>query len=140
MKRIRLLIFLSVVAVALPLGLLQGVAKATGSPPANQVTIQEHADYDFVGGTIDVGLRVRCTGGSGSVIVNLTQSPPETPYPVGTGSGPQIVVCDGYTHTVGVTVTGFGFDAGRAWATADLTVGTNVNAAHAQRWVTIIVV
>ena len=139
MKRIRLLILLGMVAVALPLGLLQGVAKATGSPPANSVTIEEHADYDFVGTQIDVGLRVRCTGGSGTVIVNVSQSPPETPFPVSFGSGPQFVVCDGYTHTVGVTITGFGFDSGRAWATADLTPGSGA-AAHAQRWINIVVV
>lgn len=139
MKRIRLMILLGMVAVALPLGILQGVAKATGSPPANSVTIQEHADYDFVGTAIDVGLRVRCTGGSGAVIVNVKQSPPETPYPVSAGSGSQNVVCDGYTHTVGVTFTGFGFDAGRAWATADLTT-TTLGEAHAGRWITIVVV
>ena len=139
MKRIRLLILLGMVAVALPLGILQGVAKATGSPPANTVTIEEHADYDFVGTQIDVGLRVRCTGGSGNVIVHLSQSQPETPYPAGVGSGPQIVACDGQTHTVGVTLDGFGFDAGRAWATADLTTAS-LGSAHAQRWITIVVV
>jgi hypothetical protein len=138
-KRIRLLILLGMVAVALPWGLLHGVAKATGSPPANTVTIQERADYDFVGTQIDVGLRVRCTGGSGNVIVNLSQSPPETPYPVSAGSGTQIVACDGYTHTVGVTLDGFGFDAGRAWATADLTTFSG-GSAHAGRWITIVVV
>jgi hypothetical protein len=88
---------------------------------------------------LDVGLYVRCTGGSGSVIVNVSQSPPQTPYPVGVGSGPQIVVCDGRTHRVGVTITGFGFDAGRAWATADLTTASG-GSAHAQRYVTIVVV
>ena len=138
MKRIRLLVLLCVAAIALPLGLFQSSAGATGTPQ-NSVTIQEHADYDFIGTTIDVGLSVRCTGGSGSVIVNLQQFPPETPYPVGAGSGPQIVACDGKTHTVGVTITGFGFDAGRAWATADLTTAT-MGSAHAERWVTIIVV
>jgi hypothetical protein len=138
-KRIRLLILLGMVAIALPVGILQGVAKATGSPPANSVTIQEHADYDFVGTNIDVGLKVRCTGGSGSVIVNVSQSPPETPYPVGASFGPQIVACDGYTHTVGVTTIAFGFDAGRAWATADLTTASG-GSAHAERWITVVVV
>ena len=139
MKRLRLLVLLGAVAVALPLALTTAHATGGGGTPANQVTIQEHVDYDFVGAQLDVGLYVRCTGGSGSVIVNVSQSPPETPYPVSAGSGPQIVVCDGSTHTVGVTITGFGFDAGRAWATADLTTDT-LGSAHAQRWITIIVV
>jgi hypothetical protein len=134
-KRIRLLIVLGAVAVALPIGLLP--ARATGT--TNSVTIQERVDYDFIGTQLDVGLYVRCTGGSGSVIVNVSQSPPQTPYPVGVGSGPQIVVCDGRTHRVGVTITGFGFDAGRAWATADLTTASG-GSAHAQRYVTIVVV
>ena len=135
MKRIRLLVLLGAVAIALPVGLTS--AGATGT--SNSVTIQEHADYDFVGTTIDVGLYVRCTGGSGDVIVNVSQSPPQTPYPVGAGSGPQIVVCDGNTHRVGVTITGFGFDAGRARATADLTTAS-MGSAHAERWITIVVV
>jgi len=138
-KRIRLLILLGMVAVALPLGLLQGIAKATDSPPANQVTIQQYVDYDFAGTQLDVGLYVRCKGGSGSVIVNVSQSPPQTPYPVGAGSGPQIVVCDGYTHAVGVTITGFGFDAGTAKVKADLTTASG-GSVHAERWVTIVVV
>lgn len=135
MKRIRLLVLLGAVAIALPVGLTS--AGATGT--SNSVTIQEHADYDFVGTTIDVGLYVRCTGGSGDVIVNLSQSPPETPYPVSAGSGTQIVVCDGHTHRVGITLTGIGFDAGRAWATADLTTASG-GSAHAERSVTIVVV
>ena len=138
MKRIRLLILLGVVAAAL---VVPTVAKATGGggTPANQVTIQQYVDYDFAGTQLDVGLYVRCTGGSGSVIVNVSQSPPQTPYPVGAGSGPQIVVCDNQTHAVGVTITGFGFDAGTAKATADLTTVSG-GSAHAQRWVTIVVV
>jgi hypothetical protein len=138
MKRLRFIILVSAVAAAMAVPV---VAKATGSTgTTNSVTIQEHADYDFVGATIDVGLRVRCTGGSGDVIVNLQQFPPETPYPVSAGSGTQIVVCDGQTHTVAVTLApALGFDAGRAWATADLTTFTG-GEAHAERWVTIIVV
>jgi hypothetical protein len=141
-KRIRLLILLGMVAVALPVGLLQGAAKATGGggTPANQVTIQEHADYDAAGLVLDVGLYVRCQGGvNGLVNVQVDQTPPETPYPVGFGSGPQSVVCDGKTHTVGVTIVGEGFDAGRAKATANLTTPAS-GSAYAVRWITIIVV
>jgi hypothetical protein len=102
------------------------------------VYIQQYADYDFVGTNLDVGLYVRCTGGSGSVVVNVKQSPPETPYPVGLGSGPQLVVCDNHTHSVGVTIDGFGFDAGKAWATATVTAPSGT--VKAERWIQIVVV
>jgi hypothetical protein len=119
MKRIRLLVVLAAVAAAVTM--LPSLAGATGTTTGSSLSIKSTADYDFVGATIDVGLNVRCSGGSGSVIVALNQYPPETPYPVATGSGPQIVACDGRSHAVAVTVAGFGFDAGRAKATASLT-------------------
>ena len=138
-KRIRMLTLLGMLAVALPIGLLPGVAMAGNGP---QVTIQEEASYILAGGTIDVGLNVKCQGGSGSgeVVVNVTQSPPQTPYPMAAGSGPQTVVCDGQTHSVAVTVAGFGFDAGTAQATADLTIASPNVVAHAQRSIDIVVV
>ena len=46
------------------------------------MTIQEEASYILASAVIDVGLNVKCQGGSGEVVVNVTQSPPETPYPV----------------------------------------------------------
>jgi hypothetical protein len=131
-----MLTLLGSLAVALPVGLAPGVAQADSGP---QVTIQPQASYIIAGATIDVGLYVKCQGGSGEVIVNVTQSPPQTPYPMAAGSGPQTVVCDGQMHTVAVTVAGFGFDAGTAWATADLTTGSPAVAAHAQRSITIVV-
>ena len=137
MKRIRVLTVLGVLAVALPIGLLPGVAQADNGP---QVTIQEEASYILAGSVIDVGLAVRCQGGSGEVVVNVTQSPPATPFGVAAGSGPSPVVCDGQTHEVAVTVTGFGFGAGQAFATADLSVGTQIDVAHAQRTINIVVV
>jgi hypothetical protein len=143
-KRIRMLIPLGILAVVLPIGLLQGVAKADGGGGGgsqNQVIIQPQAQYILAGQTIDVGLNVKCQGGgTGDVIVNVTQSPPQTPYPVATGSGPQIVVCDGQFHSVAVTVAGVGFDAGTAWATADLSDSSQTLVAHAQRWIDIVVV
>ena len=138
MKRIRMLTVLGVLAVTLPIGLLQGVAKANGGG-GPQVTIQPQASYIIAGATIDVGLYVKCQGGSGEVIVNVTQSPPQTPYPMAAGSGPQTVVCDGQTHSVAVTIAGFGFDAGTASATADLTTDS-LTSAHAQRSINIVVV
>ena len=126
MKRVRMLAVLGGIAVALPVGLLPAVALADDAP--NQVTIQPEAEYIRAGSVINVGLNVRCTGGGGSgeVVVNVTQSPPETPAPVAAGSGPSPfgVVCDRQTHPVAVTVTGTGFNAGDAFAMADLMVGT----------------
>jgi hypothetical protein len=49
-------------------------------------------------------------------------------------------VCDGQTHPVAVTVSGFGFNAGDAFATADLTIGSPTVVAHAQRSIEIVVV
>jgi hypothetical protein len=136
-----MLTLLSVLAVALSVGLLPGVAKANGGGGSpNQVTIQPQASYNLAGAVINVGLYVKCQGGSGDVVLNVTQSPPQTSYPMAAGSGPQVVVCDGQTHTVAVTVAGFGFDAGTAWATADLTTGSSTIVAHAQRSINIVVV
>ncbi|MBV9208934.1 MAG: hypothetical protein JO037_26785 [Actinobacteria bacterium] len=144
MKRIRMSILLSLLAVVLPIGLFQGVAQAGegggGGGSQNQVIIQPQAQYILAGSVIDVGLYVKCQGGSGEVIVNVNQSPPQTPYPVATGSGPQTVVCDGQFHSVAVTVTGVGFDAGEAWATAQLENGSATVLAQAQRWIDIVVV
>ena len=141
MKRIHLFTLLSVLAVALSVGLLPGVAEASGGGGSqNQVTIQPQASYVTAGFTIDVGLYVKCQGGSGDVIVNVTQNQPETPYPVAFGSGPQVVMCDGKTHSVAVTVAGTGtFDAGTATATAELSVGPTV-VAQDQRSINIVVV
>jgi hypothetical protein len=134
MKRIRFLILLSTVAVALAVPV---VAKATGGT-GTSVSIHEQADYDAAGFVLDVGLSVRCQGGvNGLVDVTVEQFPPETPFMVAFGSGPQEVVCDGKTHTVAVTIVGEGFDAGRARATATLTVPMQAGAT-ASRWITIV--
>ena len=95
MKRIRLLILLSVLAVALPVGLLSGIAKATGSS-GTSVSISQTADYNLGGVSLDVNLLVRCTGGSGLAEVTVNQPHPETGFPMTTGTGfnPD-VVCDG---------------------------------------------
>ena len=144
MKRIRLLILAGAVAVALPFGL--STAGATGTPPANSVTIQQYADYDAAGFVLDVGLNVRCQGNgsvahNGLVSVQVEQFPPQTPYPIGFGSGPQSVVCDGTYHAVGVTVGGEGFDAGQAKATATLTPGAGGGSGVTKvKWITIVVV
>jgi hypothetical protein len=142
MKRIRLLILLGMVAVALPLGLLQGVAKATSSSKtttttATSVTISQFADFNTYGAQLDVNLLVRCTGGSGTANVTVKQTTPETADPLAEGTGFSFVVCDGQTHSVGVTVTGGVFDPGKAYATADVTAPSGP--AHTVKWITIFV-
>jgi hypothetical protein len=142
MKHLRMLVVLGALVVALPFGLV--TAKATGGGGSGtQVTIQEHADYDFSGTQIDVGLYVRCTDPTGFGVLDVTvdQYPPETPYVVTVAFGPQSVVCDGYTHTVALTTTGAGFDAGRAKATATLTLPVNTSGnTTVSRWITIVAV
>jgi hypothetical protein len=126
MKRIRLLVLAGAVAVALPFGL--ATAKATGTTggtTTNSVSINYAAQYDLNGNIIHVGLSVRCKPGivplePGQVDVTVEQGPPETAYPVAAGGGLNNVVCDGRSHSVGVSITGIGFDAGRAKATATL--------------------
>jgi hypothetical protein len=144
MKRIRLLVLLSILAIALPVGVLSGVAKATGSTGTNSVSINQYADFEDVGTTLDVGLVVRCHSMTGTGVVDVTvkQTYPETPKPVAAGSGPQDVVCDGTSHSVAVTIGGAFFDAGKAYAKADLvTTDTFPNvAAHAERTIQIRVV
>jgi hypothetical protein len=147
MKRIRLLILLGMVAVALPIGLLQGVAKARppSSTSTGSVSISQYADWDFVGATLDVGLQVACTdpSGAGVVAVDVTQYPPESPTPTPvSGHGTQRVVCDGRSRSVGVTVGPGPFDTGKAYATATLTTVNRVNppVATASRWISVRVV
>ena len=134
MKRIRLLILLGLVAVALPVGLLQGAAKATGS--GTSVGISQTADFNTFGTQLDVNLLVRCTGGMGLAEVTVNQPQPETGAPDTTGTGfNPFVVCDGNTHSVGVTVEGVVYDPGRAYAIADVTAPSGPG--HAEKWITI---
>jgi hypothetical protein len=140
MKRIRLLALLGVVAVALPLGVVfTGGAGATGSSgTTTSVSIRQYADFNLAGVELDVGLNVRCTGGLGTASVTVKQYPPESGTPViGSGANPD-VVCDGRTHSVGVTVVGTLYDAGKAYAIADVT--SPGGTAHAERWITVLVV
>jgi hypothetical protein len=144
MKRIRLLILLGALAVALPLGVI--FAGGAGAQPAYaDVSIEPNAQYDVKGSILHVEVRATCTGGAGAVVVDVEQYPPETPYEVGFGSGPNPVVCDGSSHETGVTIFGEGFDAGKAFATATLTVvdpvgGQTLASDTAQRWIDIRVV
>jgi hypothetical protein len=127
MKRIRLLVLASAIAVALPFGL--ATANATGSTsPTSYVTIDDKADYDFIGTNIDVGLHIQCkdSTGFGTVNVVVKQGYPQT-VATAVSDGPTGVVCDGRLHAVAVTTIGAGFDAGWAKATATLTTPTNSN-------------
>jgi hypothetical protein len=149
MKRIRLLVLLSALAVALPVGILSGVARAGGSTGStSSLSINQNAQYDVIGNIIHVGLRARCpvTLGPtdeplpGTIHVQVVQDPPESAnHTVGDGLIKE-VVCDGQTHSVGATIYNplltLGFDAGRAYATAEFTTGGDAEAA---RWINIIV-
>ena len=139
MKRIRLLILLSVLAVALPLGVLSGVAKATGGD-GSSISINQNAQVDTDGFQVTVGLRVRCPSGPfGTIDVKVRQDPPETPVSTSGDALVKDVVCDGQTHSVSATVVanGIPFDAGRAYATAAFTFAGG-GTASAARWITII--
>ena len=143
MKRIRLLVLLSVLAVALPVGLLTGVAKAAkGTGAESQLSIDQHAQYDVLGNVIHVGLKARCPASAlpGTIHVHVVQDPPESVTHTEGDSLVKEVVCDGQTHTVGATIFNplleLGFDEGRAYATAEFVAG---GAATAERWIDIIV-
>ena len=139
MKRIRLLVLLSALAIALPVGVLSGVAKATGSTGStSQLSINQNAQYDVHGFVIHVGLRARCPVSPlpGTIDVHVVQDPPETVVHAEGDSLVKEIVCDGQTHSVGATVDGINFDAGRAYATATFTFGGTASAA---RWINIIV-
>ena len=85
-------------------------------------------------------MQVRCYGGNGVVTVQVDQYPPETPYPMTFGSSGQPVVCDGQTHSVGVSVVGEGYDAGKAIATATLVVPSTAKTTIVKRQIIIRVV
>jgi hypothetical protein len=133
MKRLRLLVVVGVIAAALPLGMSAVGASGTTS---TVVSIQSPADYDVTGTNVDVRVNVRCTGGTGTLVVELKQYPPETPYPVGEGSGPNIVACDGTTHAGGATVIGAVFDPGRALATATVVAPSGTKTVS--KWIHIV--
>jgi hypothetical protein len=148
MKRIRLLILISILAVALPVGILSGVAKATGTTGTRtSLTINQNAQFDLVGSIIHVGLRASCPPlGTdpitnqpipGSIHVHVVQDPPETAMHAEADAVVKQVVCDGQVHSVGVSLLGEGFDAGRANATAEFVYP--VGGATAQKWIDIIV-
>lgn len=137
MKRIRLLVLAGALAAALPFG-MTAVGATGGSGSTNSVTINSRADFGIFGTQLDVGLNVRCYGGSGLVDVWVDQYPPETPAPVGMGSGATMVVCDGKTRPVGVTVEGAVYDEGRAKATATLVAPSGTK--KTVKWINIVVV
>jgi hypothetical protein len=138
MKRIRLLVLLSALAIALPIGVLSGVAKAGGTGSTSSITINQNAQYDAFGGLVHVGMRVRCPAYPmfGTITVTVKQDPPETTVHAEGTNLVKDVVCDGQTHTVGASVLGENFDAGRAYATAEFVSGGTATDA---RWIDIIV-
>ena len=133
-------------ALAAPLAVIPGTALATtsgggGTTYGNSVSIQQYADWDTDGLSLDVGLYVRCsgTGGLGSVSVTVTQ---QQGAASAMGTGPQNVTCDGKTRLVNVTIFGTKYNAGYAKATAQLyPVTPSVSpAASATRTITLVAV
>jgi len=104
-----------------------GATGSTGSTggTGDSVYIYPYADYNLSGASLDLDLVVKCKGPlTGTVNGSVTQQPPETPAPVTLSTGFSVVVCDGKSHSVGLTVDGIGFDDGKAKATVSL---VNVN-------------
>ena len=132
MKRIRLLVLLGLVAIALPFGVVFTGGAGAASSSGTSVTISQTADFNAFGTELDVNLSVKCTGPAFALAtVTVTQSNPETGVAaLGGGSNPT-VVCDGRAHSVGVTVKGAVYDPGKAYAIAD------VGDAHAEKWITV---
>ncbi len=138
MKRIRLMIILGVVALALPFGLMRaGATTTSGSTTTTAVSIQPKAQFDDDGLFLHVGLSVKCAPSPlpGLVKVQVDQYPPESPTEVH-GFGSNDVLCDGRSHTVGVTLGGLKYDAGRAYATATV-IPPSGPEASAARWIDI---
>ena len=106
--------------------LVPQAAGATGSTggtggTGDSIYIAPFADYNLAGLSLDLDLVVSCKGPlTGTVDGSVTQQPPETPSPVTLSTGFSVVVCDGRSHTVGLTVDGAGFDDGKAKATVTL--------------------
>lgn len=107
MRRIRPVVPLLALAVLL----------AMGSPAsaASSISLDAIADWSNAGATVDVSGTATCTGGNGTVTVQLRQG-----NVVGHGTNPNIV-CDGASHAFSVTVAGGPFTLGSAKATASLT-------------------
>jgi hypothetical protein len=147
-KRVRLLILLGAVALALPFGILRaGAATTTTSTPTADVEIEPNAAYDDIGSILHVELKARCTGGLGTAHVEVVQPSPQAGVVPGAGEGFNFdVICDGRTHEVAVTIGGASFDAGKAKATATLTVASPLDPDDilaedtAVRWIDIRVV
>lgn len=120
-------LLLATVLVLLP-------ATLANAAPGNSISIHANGDVDSGGAQVDIGLTIRCTG-TAAAFVDLEQSQPETPYPVTFSVGPvPFIACDGNAHETMVTVNGYGYDPGRALATATLAV-VGEEPITVQRWI-----
>lgn len=106
-------------AIAVPLAVAPSMSGATGGSPSTEISINDKADYDFQGTTLDLSGKAKCTGtgGQGMVSASVSQAPPETPFPITLSTGDNLIVCDGQWHSFGLTILGAGYDVGRAKAT-----------------------
>ena len=100
-----------------------GATGSGGGGTGDSVYIAPTADYNLSGASLDLDLVVKCSGSgtvAGAVNGSVSQSPPETASPITFSTGNTLVVCDGKSHTVGITVDGIGYDDGYATATMTL--------------------
>jgi hypothetical protein len=132
LRKVGLLTAIVAVLFAFVLGAGSAAAQA-----GTQLSIEPNAQWghNFLG--VDVQLHVACEGSFGGFVnVMATQSPPENNFPT-TGNGGSPVFCDGRQHQIGVTVNGFGFDIGKAFAVATLCTMSGCPAATASRTINI---
>lgn len=115
-------------------------ATGGGSTPTTEIVINAKADYDNAGATLDLGGQVKCKGAlnDGLISGSVSQSPPETPYPVSFSVGASPVVCDGQWHSFALTVAGEGYDAGLATATVTVTPVAGSPAKTVTKCITIV--
>jgi hypothetical protein len=91
-----------------------GVAASGGE---SSISIEPNAQYFAF--SVDVAVRVNCTGGSGVASVVVSQSPPVSAFP-SQGSGGSTVICDGHEREFAVVACCGDFNIGKADAVASL--------------------
>jgi hypothetical protein len=122
--------------------LVPQAAGATGSTGGSttEIYINSTVDYDNAGASLDLGGLAKCKGtmNDGLISGSVSQSPPQTPYPVSFSTGEGAVVCDGQWHAFALTVFGAGYDAGTAKATVTVTPVAGSPAKTVTKYVTIV--
>jgi hypothetical protein len=121
----------AVAAIALSVAPVASAGRCSGltCTPTNTVKIEHYADiFGFVAGVNGamVIVDVNCTGGTGSLLVHVTQSASQSSFGfAASGDATVPVACDGTDRRIPVSVIGFpdpGFGLGCADATAILSL------------------